>query len=244
MKKIILILAVCLSAVGVFAQSAAQFKNEGNAALKSKDYKTALINYEKFLGAEDTVEDPALIFNSGYCAIKLKNYAKAEKYFGMAAEKNYKASTSYKYKALAQKNQKKFDDMVATLNAGIAACPTKNSKLISALAKHYLLEGQKAQKADNFEVAEGLYKKAGDVKSKLQADALFSLGTLYYNKGAKIMQAATPTANTAPENYKAESVKAKSYFQKAIEELNKAKVIAPTRKDVTSTIATIKGLLK
>lgn len=244
MKKFILILAVCLSAVGVFAQTAAQFKNEGNTALKSKDYKTALASYEKFLGAEDTVEDPALIFNSGYCAIKIKDYAKAEKYFGLAVEKNYKASTAYKYKAIAQKSQKKFDDMVVTLNAGIAACPTKNSKLISALAKHYLLEGQKAQKADKFEVAEGLYKKAGGVKSKLQADALYSLGTLYYNKGAKIMQAATPNANTAPEKYKAESVKAKSYFKKAIDELNKAKLIAPTREDVTSTIATIKGLLK
>ncbi|BAX82274.1 tetratricopeptide repeat protein [Labilibaculum antarcticum] len=243
MKKIILILAVCLSAVGVFAQSAAQFKNEGNDALKSKNYKAALASYEKFLGAEDTVEDPALIFNSAYCAIKVKDYAKAEKYFGMAAEKNYKASTAYKYKAIAQKNQKKFDDMVATLNAGIAACPTKNSKLISTLAKHYLLEGQKAQKANNFEVAEDLYKKAGNVKSKLQVDALFSLGTLYYNKGAKIMQAATPTANTEPENYKSESAKAKSFFQKAIVELNKAKVIAPTRKDVASTIASIKGLL-
>ncbi|MBL4559761.1 MAG: hypothetical protein COC06_03700 [Bacteroidales bacterium] len=244
MKKFILILAVCLSAVGVFAQKAAQFKNEGNVALKSKDYKTALECYEKFLGAEDTIEDAALVFNSGYCAIKVKDYAKAEKYFGMAAEKNYKASTAYRYKAIAQKNQKKFDEMVATLTEGIAACPTKKTKLISALAKHYLLQGQKAQKADKFEVAEGLYKKAGDVKSKLQADALFSLGTLYYNKGAKIMQVATPVANTAPEKYKAESVKAKSYFQKAIIELNKAKVIAPTREDVTATIATIKGLLK
>ena len=244
MKKFILILAVCFCAVGVFAQKAAQFKNEGNAAIKSKDYKTALENYEKFLGAEDTVEDAALVFNSGYCAIKLKDYAKAEKYFGMAADKNYKASTAYRYKAIAQKSQKKYDDMVATLNKGITACPTKNSKLISALSKHYLLEGQKAQKADKFEVAEGLYKKAGDVKSKLQADALFSLGTLYYNKGAKIMQAATPVANSAPEKYEAESVKAKSYFQKAIVELNKAKVIAPTRKDVTATISTIKKLLK
>lgn len=244
MKKFILILAVCLSAVGVFAQSAAQFKNDGNTALKSKDYKTALKNYENYLAAEDTVEDPALVFNSAYCALKIKSYAKAEKYFGMAIEKNYKASTAYQYKAIAQKSQNKFDAMEATLNAGIAACPTKNSKLISALTKHYLLEGQKAQKAEKFEVAEGLYKKAGEVKSKLQADALYSLGTLYYNKGAKIMQAATPVANTEPEKYKSESEIAKSYFQKAIAELNKAKVIAPNRQDVTSSISTINGLLK
>ncbi len=244
MKKFILILAVCFSAVGVFAQSAAQFKNDGNDALKSKDYKTALQNYEKYLGAEDTVEDPALVFNLGYCAIKLENYAKAEKYFSESIEKNYKPSVAYQYKALAQKNQNKLDEMVVTLNSGIAACPKKKSKLVSTLAKHYLIEGQNAQKADKFEVAEDLYKKAGEVKSKLQADALYSLGALYYNKGAKIMQAATPTANTEPEKYKEEIVNAKTYFEKAITELNKAKVIAPTREDVISTIATINGLLK
>ncbi|PKQ60597.1 hypothetical protein BZG02_18580 [Labilibaculum filiforme] len=243
MKKFILILAVCFSAVGVFSQNAAQFKNDGNTALKSKDYKTALINYEKFLAAEDTEKDPALVFNLAYCAIKLKKYDKAEQYFGQSVDNKYKTSTAYQYKALAQKSQKKYDEMVVTLNEGIKACPTKKSKLVAALAKHYLLEGQSAQKSENFEVAEDLYKKAGEVKSKYKADALFSLGTLYYNKGAKIMQVATPTANTEPEKYKEESAKAKSYFQKAIVELNKAKAIAPSRKDVTSTIATINGLL-
>jgi tetratricopeptide (TPR) repeat protein len=243
MKKIILILAVCLSAVGVFAQSAAQFKNDGNTALKSKDYKSALANYEKFLGAEDTVDDPALVFNSGYCAMKIKDYAKAENFFSQSIESKYKLSSAYYYKSLAQKNQKKSEEMVTTLKEGIAACPTKKSKLVAALSKHYLIEGQKAQKDSKFEVAEDLYQKAGATKSKLQADALFSLGTLYYNQGAKIMQAATPVANTQPEKYKEESVKAKSFYQKAIVELNKAKAIAPAREDIKSTISTIKGLL-
>ncbi|WP_372751069.1 tetratricopeptide repeat protein [Labilibaculum sp.] len=244
MKKIILIIAVCLSAVGVFAQSAAQFKNDGNTALKSKDYKSALANYEKFLGAEDTVDDPALVFNSGYCAIKIKDYAKAELYFGQSIENNYKKSTAYYYKSIAQKNQKKSEEMVSTLEEGIEACPTKKSKLVKALAKHYLIEGQKAQKANEFEAAQTLYQKAATDKSKYQADALFSLGTLYYNQGAKIMQAATPVANTEPEKYKEESVKANSFYQKAIVELNKAKTIAPSREDIASTISTVKGLLK
>jgi len=244
MKKIILILAVCFSAVGVFAQSAAQFKNEGNAALKSKDYKTALAKYEQFLAAEDTVDDFALVFNAGYCARKIKDYAKAEQLFGQSVKNNYKPSSSYLYLATVQKSQKKYTDMVGTLDAGIKACPAKKSKLVSMLSKHYLLEGQKAQKANKFEVAAGLYQKAGNVKSKLQADALLSLGNLYYNKGAKIMQAATPVANTEPEKYQAESVKAKSYFKKALAELTKAKLIAPTREDISSIITTVKGLLK
>jgi len=244
MKKLILILAVCFSGINVFAQSAAQLKNEGNAALKTKDYKTALMSFENFIAAEDTFEDPALIFNSGYCAIKIKDFAKAEKYFGQAIEKEYKLSSAYRFKALAQKHQKKSDDMIATLEAGIKACPTKKAKLSSMLAKHYLIEGQKAQKGNKFDAAEGLYKKAGDLKSKMQANALFSLGTLYYNKGAKIMQVATPVANTQPEQYKSESAKAQTFFRKALAELIKAKTIAPARKDITSTMATIKGLVK
>lgn len=244
MKRFILILAVCFSAVGVFAQSAAQLKNEGNAALKSKDYKTALAKYEQFLAAEDTVDDFALVFNAGYCARKIKDYGKAEQLFGQSVKNNYKPSSSYLYLAKVQKSQKKYTDMISTLDTGIKACPTKKSKLVSMLSKHYLLEGQKAQKANKFDDAEALYKKAGDSKSKLQADALFSLGNLYYNKGAKIMQVATPVANTEPEKYKEESVKAKSFYQKALVQLNKAKVIAPGREDIASTIATIGTLLK
>lgn len=243
MKRFIFSFIVCFSVVSSFAQSAAQYKNDGNAAIKSKDYKKALENYEKFLAAEDTTEDPALVFNTGYCAMKIDEFAKAEKYFGQSIASKYKLSNSYYYQALAQKSQDKFTEMISTLNAGIAACPTKNSKMVSMLAKHFLLEGQEAQKSDKFEDAENLYSKAAKIKSNMQADALFSLGTLYYNKGAKIMQAATPIANAEPDKYKAESETAKLFFKKAMDELAKAKAIAPTREDISSTMNTIQGLL-
>lgn len=244
MKKFILLLAVCFSISAAFAQSAATLKNEGNAELKAKNYKGALEKYEAFMSAEDTFEDAALVFNSGYCAIKVKDYAKAVKYFGESIDNKYKLSSAYRFKALAEKKQKNIDAMIATLNAGIAACPTKNSKMTKMLATHFLKEGVAAQKANKFAAAEASFKKAIEVKSKKKADALVSLGTLYYNEGAKIMQAATPIANTQPDKYKAESAKAQSYYKKAVAELNKAKAIDPAREDVTATLATLKGLIK
>lgn len=48
--------------------------------------------------------------------------------------------------------------MVATLKAGIAAVPAKNAKLSKTLAKHYLIEGQKAQKSSKYAKAEAAYK--------------------------------------------------------------------------------------
>ncbi|WP_282013871.1 tetratricopeptide repeat protein [Marinifilum flexuosum] len=244
MKKLILFIAVCFCATSLFAQSAAQLKNEGNAAVKSKDYKTALEKYEAFLGAEDTFEDPALVFNAAYCANKLKDYPKAEKYFAQSVANNYKLSKSYQYLASVQKKQKKMDEMVATLKKGIEAIPTKNSKLIASLSKHYLVAGQKAQKANKMDAAEDLYKKASESKSKYQADALVGLGMLYFNQGATIMQKANPIANKEPEKFKAESAKAQGFYKKAMAELTKAKALAPTREDLLQTMATVKAEIK
>lgn len=244
MKKLILFIAVCFCVTSLFAQSAAQLKNEGNDAVKSKDYKTALAKYEAFLAAADTFDDPALVYNAAYCANKIKNYTKAEKYFAQSVANNYKTSKAYQYLANVQKQQNKNDEMVATLKKGIEACPTKNSALVSALVKHYLLEGQEAQKNSQFDVAEDLYKKAAERKSKLKADALISLGTLYFNQGARIMQNANPFANSEPEKFKEESAKAQDYYKKSLAELNKAKTIAPKREDITQTIATVKAEVK
>ncbi len=244
MKKLILSIAICFCVAGVFAQSAASLKNDGNAALRSKDYKTAMEKYEAFLDAEGTSNDPALVFNTAYCANKLKNYVKAEKYFGLSVKNNYKLSKSYYYLAMMQKKQKKTDEMLATLQKGIKACPGKTSQMTVAIAKHYLLEGQKAQKANQFSTAETCYKKASEVKSKLQVSSLMGLGMLYFNEGAKIMQKANPFANKNPDKFKAESGKAQSFYKKALAELIKAKKIAPSDGELSKQISKVKAEIK
>jgi tetratricopeptide (TPR) repeat protein len=231
--------------VGLFAQSAAELKNAGNAALKAKDYKTALENFEKFMGAPDTFEDAAVVFNSAYSAIKVKEYEKAVKYFDQSITAKYKLSSAYRFKAIALKKMNKVDEMVATLKAGIEACPTKNKKMLKTLGTHYLKEGVAAQKANKNDVAVAAFTKAAELKyKKNQVNAFLSLGTLYYNEGAKILQAATPIANSNPDKYKAEKGKAMNSFNKAIEYLNKAGELDPANEAVKGQIAAVKGAMK
>ena len=244
MKKLILTLVVCLSVLGAFAQDAVKLKNDGNAALKAKDYKTAIVHLENYLRTPEASEDIKTVYNVGSAAYKVKDYAKSVIYFDKAIAAKYKLSTSYLYKATCLKKLKKYDEMIAALKAGIAAVPAKNAKLAKMLAKQYLIEGQAAQKASKFEDAENLYKEASEVKSAMKTDAIVSLGSLYFGEGAKIQTAANPIANTNKVKFASEIAKAKSYYKKAIAQYTKAKTLAPAREDIDSLLTEVKAVLK
>ncbi|MRT92743.1 hypothetical protein [Ancylomarina sp. 16SWW S1-10-2] len=244
MKKLILTLVVCLSVLGAFAQDAVKLKNDGNAALKAKDYKSAIVHLENYLRTPEASEDIKTVYNVGYAAYKVKDYAKSVIYFDKAIAAKYKLSSSYLRKATSQKKLKKYDDMVATLKAGIAAVPAKNAKLAKTLAKHYLLTGQAAQKASKFEEAENLYKEASEVKSSMKTDAIVSLGSLYFGEGAKIQAAANPFANTDKDKFASEIAKAKSFYTKAAAQYTKAKTLSPAREDIDSLLTKVKDVLK
>ena len=244
MKKLILTLVVCLSVLGAFAQDAVKLKNDGNAALKAKDYKAAIVHLENYLRTPEASEDIKTVYNVGYAAYKVKDYAKSVIYFDKAIAAKYKLSSSYLRKATSLKKLKKYDEMVATLKAGIAAVPAKNAKLAKTLSKHYLIEGQKAQKASKFEEAENLYKEASEVKSSMKTDAIVSLGSLYFGEGAKIQTAANPFANTDKAKFATEIAKAKSYYSKALAQYTKAKKLAPAREDIDTLLTKVKDVLK
>lgn len=244
MKKLILTLVVCLSVLGAFAQDAVKLKNDGNAALKAKDYKTAIIHLENYLRTPEASADIKTVYNVGYAAAKVKDYAKSVIYFDKAIAAKYKLSSSYLRKATAQKKLKKYDEMVATLKAGIAAVPAKKANLAKTLAKHYIIQGVKAQKAQKFDVAEKSYKQAIEVKSSMKTDAIVSLGSLYFGKGAKIQAAANPLANTEKAKFATEIAKAKAYYKKAAVQYTKAKTLAPAREDVDSLLNEVKAVLK
>lgn len=105
MKKLILTLAVCLSILGAFAQDAVQLKNDGNAALKAKDYKTAIVHLENYLRTPEASEDIKTVYNVGFAAYKVKDYAKSVIYFDKAIAAKYKLSSSYLRKATSLKKQ-------------------------------------------------------------------------------------------------------------------------------------------
>ena len=105
MKRLFYVFIMCMSVLAVNAQvvekTFADLKNEGNAAIKIKDYPKALDLYEQALvkWGDKPVADTSMIYNMGICAISAKNYEKALKYFDQAILMNYKKVNSLLYKA-------------------------------------------------------------------------------------------------------------------------------------------------
>ncbi len=139
MKKIlsvgVLLFALFASSFAQDEKSAAELKNEGNAALKSKDYKTALASYEAALKVWDEAEDmdAAMVYNAATCARKLKQDEVSLTYYAQAKELNYKADICTYYTAKAYKNMDKMEDMEKVLLAGVKEYAT--SKYVSHMKK-------------------------------------------------------------------------------------------------------------
>ena len=204
-------------------EEAAKLKNAGNAAYKAKNYAEAFSNWESYLKLIE-YKDDATVFNTAVMADKLKKYAEAEKYFDMSIKNNYKPATSYLGKANAQEDQKKFADMLATLQAGIKACPGQSSKLETKYAMYFMKEGQKFQKTNNIAKAAENYLKITQMTNPgYKVQGFLSLGTLYFNDGATILEKAAPLAtSTKPserQQYEVEKGKALDSFKKAQEYL-------------------------
>ena len=227
MKKLLLFVLTSLFVGGaLFAQTeeSGKVKNEGNAAWRAKNYKEAFAKWEQYLKLIE-FKDDATVYNVAVCANKLKDYANAEKYFGMSIKNNYKVASSYLGMADAQENLKKIPEMLKTLQDGI-----------KAYSDYFAKEGQKFQKANDIAKAAENFTKSSQVSNKqLKARGLLSLGTLYFNNGASILQKATPFANSEKEKYEAEKAKALADFRKAQDYLKQAATVEPTNEAVKET---------
>ena len=244
MKRIaFLILSVLLTA-SVFAQDpGATEKNAGNAAVKAKNYAEAFKQYEAYLKIVNNNDKPT-VYNTAFCANKIKNYAAAEKYFDMSIKNNYKAASSYLGKAQAQRSQNKTAEMLTTLQDGMKAFPG-NMKLETMYATHYMKEGQKFQKAGNEAKAEENYMKVTTLTTKsFKTQGLVSLAGLFFNNGAKILQDANPIANTDKEKYESEKAKAMTDFKKAKEYLVQAQSLEPDNQDVKALMKQLNDAMK
>lgn len=244
MKKIALLIFIGLFAGSLFAQEpGAEQKNAGNAALKAKNYTEALKKYEEYLKIVGN-KDAATVFNAAYCASKTKNYTAAEKYFDMSIKSKYKTASSYLGKAKALKDQKKDDEMLVVVQEGMKASPG-NVKLETMFAMYYLKKGQEFQKSGNEAKAAENYTKITTLTNKgFKTQGLVSLGGLYFNNGAKILQDATPIANTDKAKYDAEKVKAMNDFKKAKDYLVQAKSLEPANTDVKEMMTQVEAAMK
>ncbi len=122
MKYLATLSLVLMVAFGAFAQeeSAAELKNQGNEALRAKNYKGALELFEQAIASwGDEEMDDAMIYNTATCARKIKNYEKAQKYYGESKNLGYKADVCTYYIASALKSMDKDEEMEKVLLAGI-----------------------------------------------------------------------------------------------------------------------------
>lgn len=201
MKRLFLVIAFCFGMTAGFAQDAVdaiQLKNDGNEALRGKNYKKALELFEKSIAnwPEDEEEDKAMIYNAGFCAYKIKDYTKAVKFFDQSIDSNYKVSTAYLYKADSQRKSGDKDGYVETLEAGIAANPN-DSKMKSMLSTHFLKAGN------------AFYKKGANILKQAAADVSAGKYT------------------TADEQYQQATTEAKDEFKKALPYFERALKIEP-----------------
>lgn len=145
----------------------------------------------------------------------------------MAIQKNYKTNDAYVGKAMSLRNANKAAEFTATVEAGLKADP-KNANLEKLLYGYCIKQGQAAQKAGKLEEAEELFKDVLVVgNTQYKGNALYSLGAMYYNAGAKILAAATPIATSDPDKYAAEKKKADAHMAKAKTYLEQAIQLNP-----------------
>lgn len=234
MKRLLTFLIVSLLSLSVFAQSAAELKNSGNKALRSKNYKLALEKYEAYFKVLEG-KDNASVFNAAYCATKLKDYDKAVVYFSKSIKNRYKTTSAYKFKAIAYKKQNKEAQMVATLEEGLKAKPG-NKKLEKLLYVHFLKKGTKLQKANKAVEARECFKKVAKLNTKkFKGDAFYSLGASFCNEGAMIIEKARPYANTKREKFAEEKGKAVKLYKEGIKYLDKALALNPNSESAKKT---------
>jgi tetratricopeptide (TPR) repeat protein len=168
MKRFFLAIALCFGIMAGYAQeekSAIEITNEGNEALRTKDYPKALELYEQALSKlTDGIQDTAMYYHMAYSAYQIKNFDKAIKYFDESIKLNYKKETAFLYKANSYKLLKDEDNYVKTLEEALAQSPN-DAKVKSMLAIVYLKQanvfytnGAKILKQAAADVAAAKYK--------------------------------------------------------------------------------------
>jgi pilus assembly protein Flp/PilA len=242
MKRIVTLIIASVFTMAAFAQDAPALKNAGNAALRSKNYQEAATQFESYFKVLEG-KDKATQYNYATCAYKIKKYNKAILLYTKSIDDRYKVSSSYLKKAYCYKKLKKGNEMAATLEEGMKVKPG-NRKIEKMYYGFYMKSGLALQKAGKLEKAAADFEKVLIVTNKkFRTDALYSLGALYSNKGASILEAARPMANKDKTGYATEKSKAKGFYSKAVEYLQEAANVDPSREDVKKTLEDAKKAL-
>ncbi len=138
-----LVFLMSLGAVVAQEESAVELKNQGNEALRTKNYKGALEAFEKAIAAWGEEEmDAAMVYNAATSARKINDHEKSQKYYEEAKKLGYKADAATYYIATSLKSRGKAKEMEKVLLAGIAEFPTSKYAvhMKKQLAGYYVKE--------------------------------------------------------------------------------------------------------
>jgi tetratricopeptide (TPR) repeat protein len=190
---------VCLMLIGVLAANAqvvektfAELKNEGNAAVKAKDFPKALELYEQAIAklGDSPITDTLMVYNMGSFALRAKNYEKALKYFDQSFSMNRMKVSSLLSKSDVLKTMGNDAESLKAMEAAYAIAP-KDVKVKGKLASYYVSQvsplmakgGEIINKA-GAEVTAGKLKTSDDAyKTKIQeAKAEFEKALLLCDK--------------------------------------------------------------
>lgn len=105
----------------VYAQekSADEYKNEGNEFVRTKDYASALVAYEKAIAKWGDSLDAATVYAAADCARRVKQADKASELYTKSIALDYKADFSIYYLSDILKDAGKEDEMEALLVTGL-----------------------------------------------------------------------------------------------------------------------------
>jgi len=145
MKKLFFIV---LMFVGILAANAqvvektfADLKNEGNAAIKIKDFPKALELYEQALVklGDKPITDTSMVYNMGILALSSKNYEKALKYFDQTISMNKMKLDALLKKSDVYRITKNNAENLKALEAALVIAPN-DAKVKDKLALYYVNE--------------------------------------------------------------------------------------------------------
>ncbi len=120
MKNIVSLIVALALPMAMFAQdkTADEYKNEGNALVKEKNFQDALTAYEKAIELWGDSVDAPTVYNAATCAKNTKQYDKAITYFKQSIENDYKADYATYFLSDAYGKTGEEDAQLATLIEG------------------------------------------------------------------------------------------------------------------------------
>lgn len=145
MKKLFFIVVMLVGVLAANAQvvekTFADLKNEGNAAIKIKDFPKALDLYEQALVklGDKPITDTSMVYNMGILALSSKNYEKALKYFDQTISMNKMKLDALLKKSDVYRITKNNAENLKALEAALVIAPN-DAKVKDKLALYYVNE--------------------------------------------------------------------------------------------------------